>query len=92
MTYSQHTPGPWAMSGTTLLHVTGAPANIQVAMVTECRPSDARLMTAAPELLEASRNALNVLAALATGDLKNIHKDSNAIALLRAAIAKATGV
>lgn len=43
------------------------------------------------ELLAASRNALNVLAALATGQLGTISKDSNAIQQLRQAIAKAEG-
>jgi hypothetical protein len=39
------------------------------------------------ELREALKNALNVLAAIATGDLKTIDRDSPAIAKCRAALA-----
>lgn len=53
--------------------------------------ANARLIAAAPELLAALQNARNVLAAMATGDLKTIKKDSPALAEARAAIAKATG-
>lgn len=53
------------------------------------RMKDARLIVAAPELLDALKNALNVLAGLAVGDLKNIQKDSPAIKRARDAIKKA---
>ena len=43
------------------------------------------------ELLEALKNALNILAGVATGDLKTIKADSPAIALCRKAIAHAEG-
>jgi hypothetical protein len=49
------------------------------------------LAMAAPDLLSAARNAANVLAALATGQLAAIDPDSNALQELRAAIAKAKG-
>jgi hypothetical protein len=49
------------------------------------------LAAAAPELLAALENAANVLAALATGQLKNIERDSPALMKCRAAIAKARG-
>ena len=78
-----HTKGPWIMSGTTLLHVTGTPANIQVAMVTECRPSDARLIAAAPELLVALESAVKTIHSL--GAPKQITEYS------RNVIAKARG-
>jgi hypothetical protein len=52
--------------------------------------ADMRLMSAAPELLEALQNAGNVLAALATGQLKTVSRDSSALKQIRAAIAKAT--
>jgi hypothetical protein len=55
------------------------------------KPADASLIAAAPELLAAAKNARNVLAALATGDLKEINADSHALALLRTAIEKAEG-
>lgn len=53
--------------------------------------ANAQLISAAPDLLEALQNALNVLAGLATGDLETINRDSNAIKQARAAIAKARG-
>lgn len=46
---------------------------------------------AAPELLEALQNAVNVMAGIVTGDLKTLQADSPAIAKARAAVAKATG-
>lgn len=48
------------------------------------------LHLAAPDLLAALRNAANVLAALATGQLQGIEKDSPALIMAREAIAKAT--
>lgn len=53
--------------------------------------SNMRLIAAAPELLAALENAANVLAGIATGDLKTIGKDSPALVQARAAIAKARG-
>lgn len=52
---------------------------------------NAPLIAAAPDLLAALENARNVLAALATGDLEGIDRDSAALAQARAAIAKAKG-
>ena len=52
-------------------------------------PADA-LRLAAPDLLAALKNAANVLAALATGQLKSVEKDSPALTMAREAIAKAT--
>lgn len=49
----------------------------------------ADLLAAAPELLIAAKNAANVLAALATGQLATVKHDSQALQVLRAAIAKA---
>lgn len=49
----QYTSGPWALNGSSLLKITGAPANIHIATIYDCKPSDRRLIAAAPELLEA---------------------------------------
>lgn len=56
--------------------------------------SDAAAIALVPELIaevirlrEALSNALNVMAGVATGDLKTIKPDSNAIAIARAALA-----
>lgn len=54
--------------------------------------ANARLIAASPDLLAALQNALNVLAGVATGDLKTVTKDSPAIAQARSAIARATSV
>jgi len=51
--------------------------------------ANARLIAAAPELLEALQNALNVMAGISVGHLSTIKPDSHAISLARAAIAKA---
>lgn len=48
-------------------------------------------LEAFPELLAALKNALNVLAGVASGDLKTVRADSPAITAARQAIAKATG-
>ena len=48
------------------------------------------LISAAPDLLAALQNAANVLAALATGQLTKVERDSPALISARAAIAKAT--
>ena len=53
--------------------------------------ADAALIAAAPDLLAALENAANVLAGIATGDLKSIGKDSHALMQARAALAKARG-
>lgn len=50
-----------------------------------------RACNAHKELLEAAKNAGNVLAGLINGDLSTLKKDSYALAFLRQAIAKAEG-
>lgn len=83
MTQAQHTPAPWVISGNTLLHVTGEPANIHIATITECRPSDARLIAAAPDLLAACESAQD---AICFEDFPGIYNK------LRVAINKAKGI
>lgn len=51
----------------------------------------ANLIAAAPDLLKAAQNASNVLAALATGQLKTVSRNSAALKQLRATITKAKG-
>ena len=50
------------------------------------------LLLVQSDLLAALENAANVLAGIATGDLKTIGKDSPALLQARAAIAKARGL
>lgn len=50
-----------------------------------------RAVNAHEELLQAAKNACNVLAGLITGDLKEIRADSPALQQLRSVIAKAEG-
>ena len=90
-----HTPGPWSVSTERGILDIGAPGAGLLAMVSRSQllgdsNANARLFAAAPELLAALTNALNVLAGIATGDLATVHRDSPAIAQARAAIAKAT--
>ena len=100
---AKHTLGPWKLSapgnkitggGITIAHVYGHSPETRRATDRSATTEDAanaRLIAGAPELLAASQNALNVLAALATGQLSGIGRDSAAMQELRAAIARATG-
>jgi hypothetical protein len=97
---AKHTPGPWKVMGGMVVIEGEAGRLTDVADCCTGAASvkdpftiaaNARLIAAAPELLEACENARNVLAALVTGDLKTIKPDSAALAELRAAIAKAKG-
>lgn len=101
---TKHTPGPWKASkpyglahwniSVGQLCLANVPNFIGSAVTMEHDgegESNARLIASAPELLAALKNAGNVLAGLATGDLKEIRADSPALAQIRAAIAKAEG-
>jgi uncharacterized protein YfeS len=97
---SKFTPGPWVIyddgpdgSDVILAHIDEENYDIAYIAADE-RPEDekkanARLIAAAPDLLSAAKNAANVLAAIATGQLVTIGKDSHALQELRHAIAKA---
>jgi hypothetical protein len=95
-TKSDHTPGPWKWDTVRLCGEFG-----QVVAITPQQPyraddeeeasANERLISSAPELLAACRNAVNVLAGLIQGDLKEIRGDSPALLQLRAAISKAEG-
>jgi hypothetical protein len=93
-----HTPGPWwldddgfvaAGSSDTYRTVADPRCMIATDMSGEM-DANARLIAAAPDLLAAARNAANVLAGLAIGDLDTVTRDSPALQQLRAAIAQAT--
>lgn len=95
MKITNHTPGPWAVSpqnniisrNGTVAKTEQMPSNYESE-----QKANANLIAAAPDLLSAARNAANVLAAIATGQLAAIKPDSNALQELRAAISKAEGV
>ena len=84
---AQHTPGPWGLShGINTWVMAG---QLHVASVPRAYDGDwshanARLIAAAPELLDEGRNALHLLRALG-------HEDTAEAQALAAAIAKATG-
>ena len=102
-----HTPAPWKIAGKSgndheafvidaesrsICWTTSTlDCDTDEEIITEEDKANAHLISAAPELLSAARNAANVLAALATGQLAAIDPDSNALQELRAAIAKAKG-
>lgn len=99
---AKHTPGPWTIdpegeTAWTIESASGTPlCDVYIERDSNNSPTpeceaNARLIAAAPEMLVALQNAGNVLAALATGQLKGITADSSALALIRDAIAKATG-
>lgn len=95
---NKHTPGPWSLSYDDRpdmewnIHVVQADAtHLTVCFMTSDGPSEAnaKLIAAAPELLEAARKAEAVLA---RGKWLDTSPDPEAVALreLRAAIDKAT--
>ena len=88
-----HTPGPWMAQGNRVM-AAGEQIGFINANPSCCTAEDwanARLIAAAPDLLAALQNARNVLAGIASGDLKTVSADGPALAQCRAAIAKATG-
>lgn len=91
-----HTPGPWRVdSRFDAVFIIRDNKLQHVADFGKCDLpetfSNMRLIASAPELLAALENAANVLAGIATGDLKTIGKDSPALVQARSAIAKARG-
>ena len=98
-----HTPGPWKTchkeSGNRYVADQAGKTCIAFAPVFNgssapdivTAQANAALIAAAPDLLAALENAANVLAGIATGDLKTIGKDSPALVQARSAIAKAKG-
>jgi hypothetical protein len=90
-----HTPGPWRTGHHGEWVIAQDPEIGESVVAIVEGPSwkaNAMLMASAPELLSALKNAANVLAAVATGQLPSIGTDSAALKLARAAIAKAEGV
>lgn len=94
---SNHTPGPWKSYGENICAKLASDTRTEIVATTcgfqstQSNIANAQLIAAAPELLAALENAANVLAGLATGDLKTIQRDSPALLQARKAIAKAKG-
>ena len=97
-TETKHTPGPWVyrkqMTGITGvrrdLYGIGYERDNAVWFVAEhANEEDARLISAAPDLLDAAKD---VLYSLEYGDDQEAYRKAQAIKTLRAAIAKAEGV
>lgn len=84
-----HTPGPWIETGKTIrsgsLHV----ADVIYAANEAIGQANARLIAAAPELLKALKVANGILTAMVADSRNDLHHA--AVALARAAIAKAEG-
>ena len=97
----RHTPGPWEIVAPALQKTGARIGGKNGEFICDISRHDgnkfwyhewdARIIAAAPDLLAALENARNVLAAIATGDLATIERDSPALAQCRAAIAKAKG-
>jgi len=97
---SAHTPGPWSESGDNELDPTiryiRDSTGLEIAVVYpsgERHESDARLIAAAPELLEGGRLALKALREMHTAALhgRQVILDRGAFDALEAAIAAAEG-
>ena len=89
-----HTPGPWTYQPLAghhdfAVYPEDVTATSDVALVRDFNEANARLIAAAPEMLEALKGAENLIAAHSTGIVKGAWPDT--LAVLRAAIAKATG-
>jgi hypothetical protein len=91
-TMSKHTPEPWYADGRGVIWGadTGTPTGRMA--IAQCRPNhrahNARLIAAAPELLEAAAHAARILEYYLR-DMSAGEKES--LKFIRAAIAKATG-
>lgn len=88
---SKHTPGPWAHDSGSTLVITEEYiiADCTAAALPESeQEANARLMAAAPELLEACKDALEFIDFLMHDSLVSDGETRN---MLRAAIAKAEG-
>lgn len=81
---SGHTPGPWTVNED--CHVYGPQKRPTSICATVYKKADARLISAAPELLEASRNALQIILSL-----KNESFAPSVVNELKKAISKAEG-
>lgn len=86
---TKHTPGPWriAKRGASVLEVVNAHGG-RIAELPNSSEATAKLIAAAPDLLEAARRALDAYDAGYLVDGQII--DTAATEMLRAAIAKAT--
>lgn len=95
-TEAKHTRGPWSMSKT---YDKGEPSGIVIhpphfyfeGEISQVNICNARLIAAAPELLEAAKGALEVLANFDENEISDWHRIDGIIAELKAAIVKAEG-
>lgn len=87
----KHTPGPWRLSRVEVLQRIEGPDGLHIATLpfSDRKESNARLIAAAPDLLEAARGALRELCALGGGAKLLDDATADVIRELRAAISKA---
>ena len=91
---TQHTPGPWAVSPDHIFRNQADIFEIHWSTIGECiaecvhGEANARLIAAAPELLEALQH---IRRCIPFGGFAQIHHDSSTCEQIDAAIAKATG-
>lgn len=89
MSAAKHTPGPWFVDGVRFVRQEPAPRHVICRLPTTRNEGDARLIAAAPDLLEAVEELANLVELIRSGDYT---PDSFTTQPARAAIAKATGV
>lgn len=90
MEQTKHTPGPWLVGQTiTAPHPDRFPGSHERITVAQRvnRPADARLIAAAPDMLDALQSLVDMAATFST----ELHKDHPDVLAARAAIAKARG-
>lgn len=102
MTQAQHTQGPWKAQGARVakIHIHKSRGHEFTTEIIDCGPkfngftprseqeANARLIAAAPELLEALEESLSALEYVA--DIRGINGDNVTLSKIRTAIAKAT--
>ena len=94
---SNHAPGPWQLSGKTVSHIWKtrryAVATVNGKLFTpECTAANARILAAAPELLDALRGLLeHYWTGRGPRNVKKHYSEMVAVAAALAAIRKSTG-
>lgn len=97
MSETKHTPGPWRFVrgyDNSNAVITGEGYGLEcVALVksTSCPQSDARLIAAAPELLEALKHCYDLLGRYEINRVDGDQIADEAMSIVRSAITKATG-
>lgn len=87
----KYTPGPWFASEDGEVYSKPSYTSVAMVLMNERGADNARLIAAAPELLEALKDARSMLSAVEVSDGEDGDPWDRAISRIEAAIAKAEG-